>query len=307
MRHLTVPLTLGTALVLALSACSNQAEPVAATDTPVAVATTTMLGSVLGDITSCAGSTSMSVMKPGDDPHTFSLSSDQVAMMVRSKLVIANGLGLEEGISSALENVTRDGGKVFEVAPTVAPIGFGGSDGHGQGKDPHFWLDASRMAQAASNVGSELASATGDAKYEECGRQVADELKTLHEQVKQTLSAVPQERRVLVTDHDAFGYFAKAYGFSIVGVVVPGGSTDAEPSSADLAKITDAISSQGVTAIFSNTAANDALVQAVAGEVGQEVQIVPLYVGSLGPQGSGADTYAGMMITNATLIAEALK
>lgn len=308
MRRLTRHLALGSALALTLVACGTSPGDSPKPDAPVAVATTTMLGSVLGDITACAGGTSYSVMAPGDDPHTFSLSSDQVAAMVRAKLVVANGLGLEEGISSSLDNVTRDGGTVFEVAPTVDPIPFGGgSDHHDGGEDPHFWLDVSRMAKAASNIGAELARTTGDDEYAQCGTRVADELRQVHEQVKQTLGAIPEANRVLVTDHDAFGYFAQAYDFKVVGVVVPGGSTDAEPSSADLAAIAKTIRTQNVSAIFSNTAASDKLVQAVAAEVGHEVQIVPLYVGSVGPAGSGADTYATMMTTNASLIADALK
>ena len=162
------------------------------------------------------------------------------------------------------------------------------------------------MSRAAANIGAELARATGDETYAGCGKQVASELEDTHEQVKQILAVVPEERRVLVTDHDAFGYFAQAYGFRVVGVVVPGGSTDAEPSSQDLAAITDVIRTHNVAAIFSNTAASDKLVKAVAAEAGQDVRIIPLHVGSVGPKGSDADTYAKMMTANATLIAEAL-
>lgn len=317
MRRSTRLLALIPVLALTLSACSGDAERRPAADGAVAVATTTMLGSVLGDITECAGTTSFSVMSPGDDPHTFSLSSDQVAAMVRADLVVANGLGLEQGISSALANVTADGGTVFEVAPTVDPIAFGDHEGHDHdaaeheghdhgSEDPHFWLDVSRMSRAAANIGAELARATGDETYAGCGKQVASELEDTHEQVKQILAVVPEERRVLVTDHDAFGYFAQAYGFRVVGVVVPGGSTDAEPSSQDLAAITDVIRTHNVAAIFSNTAASDKLVKAVAAEAGQDVRIIPLHVGSVGPKGSDADTYAKMMTANATLIAEAL-
>lgn len=112
---------------------------------------------------------------------------------------------------------------------------------------------------------------------------------------------------MLVTDHDAYAYFAKAYGFEIAGVVIPGGSTDAEPSSADLAGVIDTVKKEKVPAIFSNTTVSPKLVDTVARESGQDVKVVPLYVDSVGPQGSGAETYAGMMTTNARLIADALK
>lgn len=291
-----------------------------ATHAPVAVATTTELGSVVSDITTCAGGTSATLMGPGNDPHTFSVSSGEVAELVRAKLVVANGLGLEEGLAQTLANVSADGGNVVEIAPTIDPIPFGGGHEAGEvhshaegdehahtGDDPHFWMDVKRMASAAGTIGERLAQATGDARYASCGREVSDKLTRVDADVRATLATIPAQRRVLVTDHDAYAYFAKAYGFEIAGVVIPGGSTDAEPSSADLAGVIDTVKKEKVPAIFSNTTVSPKLVDTVARESGQDVKVVPLYVDSVGPQGSGAETYAGMMTTNARLIADALK
>ena len=124
--------------------------------------------------------------------------------------------------------------------------------------------------------------------------------------MRDILAAVPTDRRVLVTDHDALGYFADAYDFEVAGVVIPGGSTLAEPSSAELADLVQTIDAEGVSAVFSNTANSTALVDAVATEAGTQVEVVELFIGSLGSPGSGADTYAGMVTTNAQLIADAL-
>lgn len=300
---------------LGLSAC---AAPPPADGRPrdvVAVATTTPLGSVLADITSCAGATSATLMGPGDDPHSFSVASDQMAAMVRAKLVVANGLGLEEGLASALENVTRDGGRVFEVAGAVDPLPFGEEGHEGEsaqehaghdhaGLDPHVWLDAGRMAEGAVAIGKELAEATGEARFADCGARVGGNLRAVDAEVRAVLAAVPAERRLLVTDHDAFGYFADAYGFQVAAVVVPGGSTDAEPSSADLADVVRVVRETRTPAVFANTAVNPTLVAAVSREAG--VPVVELYVASVGPPGSGADTYAGMVTTNASRIADAL-
>lgn len=179
--------------------------------------------------------------------------------------------------------------------------------GHSHGEfDPHFWLDASRMAEAAELIGAELAEVTGDETFATCGTQVHDELLDLDASITETLSAIPDDSRILVTDHEAFGYFAARYDFEIAGVVVPGGSTDAEPSSADLAALVGVIEDEGVSAIFSNTSASPRLVEAVAAEVGRDIAVVPLFVESTGPEGSGAETYTGMMTHNATAIAEAL-
>lgn len=300
-----------TAAVLATAACGGPSDDGVA---PVAVATTTQLGSVVGEIAACAGATSTTLMGPGDDPHTFAASSAEVAGMTRAGLVVVNGLGLEEGLGSAIEGARTDGATILEIATLVDPIEFGEApledgeshDDHAHGdEDPHFWLDVARMAAAAELIGEALVDSTGDESFRACGIEVRDSLLETDARVREILSVIPDERRVLVTDHASFGYFAESYGFEIAGVVVPGGSTDAEPSSEDLVALVDVIRDAGTPALFSNTAVSSSLVDAVAAEVG-EVTVVPLYVGSVGPDGSGAETYAGMMVTNATLIADAL-
>lgn len=289
----------------------------AGTSTPVAVSTTTPLGSVVEDVVTCNGGTASTLMAPGDDPHTFAPSSAQLAQLTQAELVVMNGLGLEEGLGSAIENARSDGARVLELAPLLDPLPFGDTTGQVEdedhdgdheddGNDPHVWLDASRMATAAELIGEELATVTGDDGYTECGTQVGAELRDVHEQVVEILAAVPDERRVLVTDHQSFGYFAQAYDFDLLGVVVAGGSTDAEPSSQELAELVEVVRDAGVPAVFSNTAVSSSLVEAVAAEAGGEVQVVELYVGSLGPEGSAATTYADLMLTDARLIADAL-
>jgi zinc/manganese transport system substrate-binding protein len=292
---------------LALTGCV--ATP-SETDRPVVVATTTMLGSVIGDIAECAGVTAETLMPVGADPHDFSVSSEQVALMSRSALIVANGLGLEGGLTEAISSAKTEGAQVIEVAPLVDPISFGearsGDSTESGSLDPHFWNDVSRMATVAMVVGATLAQATGDAAYADCGETVHDALMTVDQEVRDILADIPSERRVLVTDHDAFGYFAQAYDFEIAGVIVPGGSTLADASSSDLAALVDVIRAKRVSAIFSNTAASRVLADTVAAEAGTEVVVVALYVGSVGPQGSGAETYADMMLTNARLVADAL-
>ena len=134
------------------------------------VTTTTMLGSVVGDIVACASpdSTAITLMPVGADPHDFSPSSAQVADLVTSDLVVANGLMLEAGLEDALENAESDGATVLEVAPLLDPIPFGGKHGdehgdeHGDGsEDPHFWFDMNRMATSAEIIGAELAEDNG--------------------------------------------------------------------------------------------------------------------------------------------------
>jgi len=338
------------ATVLVLASCSpstqdeiadDSAETSPATaqaqDAPSVVVTTTVLGSVVGEILTCAlgDDSSMSVLMPiGADPHDFQASSAQVALMASADLVVANGLGLEEGVVDAIENVEADGVSVLEIAALVDPLPFGeehseeGShddhghedehsdeedhseeeshDDHGHGEfDPHFWFDMERMALAAELIGAELA-VNGDESFASCGESVAGEIRATDVLVADTLSSVQEANRVLVTDHDALGYLAERYDFDVVGVAIPGGSTLGDANSSDLADLVATIQNEGVRAIFGNTAGSPALLETLAAEVGGDVQVVELFVGSLGGPGSGAESYAEMMTTNATRIASAL-
>ena len=338
------------ATVLVLSSCSPStqdeiADASAATppitaqaqDAPSVVVTTTVLGSVVGEILTCAvgDESSMTVLMPlGADPHDFQASSAQVALMASADLVVANGLGLEEGVMDALDNVEADGVPVLEIAALVDPLPFGeeyeeehsgqeshddhghgeeeehsgqeSHDDHGHGEfDPHFWFDMERMAIAAELIGAEL-TVKGEESFASCGESVAEEIRAAEALVADTLSSVQEANRVLVTDHDALGYLAEGYDFDIVGVVIPGGSTLGDANSSDLADLVATIQNEGVRAIFGNTAGSPALLQTLAAEVGGDVRVVELFVGSLGGPGSGAESYQEMMTTNATRIASAL-
>lgn len=337
-----IAIALSAAAALTLSACSTEDSTEAGSSGSAAeggdislVVTTTPLGSVASQIATCAGGTSTTLMPTGADPHDFSASSAQVADMVRADLVIANGLGLESGLDGSLDQVEADGTEVFRLAEHIDPLPFGEMEPGHEGEtaeehaahaedepghegetaeehaahgdlDPHFWLDAARMADAAGQIGDKVAEQTGDARWSECGAEVSAELTDLDEELRETLSVIPEDRRALITDHDSFGYFNEAYGFRSVGVVVPGGSTEAQPSSQDLARLAGVIEEEGAPAIFSNTAVNPGLVDALAAEVGEEVTVVPLFVGSVGPEASGAADYQGMMRENARLIVDAL-
>ncbi|WMY76964.1 metal ABC transporter substrate-binding protein [Citricoccus sp. I39-566] len=306
-------------LVLAGCSAGGSGDAGGSTDAaarePVAVATTTQLGSVLEDITACAGAGSATIMGPGDDPHDFSPSSRQVAEMTRAELVVSNGLDLEAGMQTALDNAEADGARLFEVAPMVEPLPFAEHDGHSGagpdhahgGEDPHFWMDASRMAQAAELIGAELAEITGDEQYAECAAQTSAELEDVHTEIRDLLASIPEDRRTLVTDHAAYNYFADAYGLEIAGVVVPGGSTDAEPSSEQLAVLTEQIQAEGADALVTSAGGANSLIEALSAETDGEVPVVELYEGGLGPEGSGAQAYADAMLLNASTLAEALQ
>ncbi|MDO5634250.1 MAG: metal ABC transporter substrate-binding protein [Micrococcus sp.] len=293
-------------------------------DDVVAVATTTQLGSLLEQIATCADVSVATVMGPGDDPHDFAASSAQVAAMARSGLVFANGLGLEAGMSSALRNAEADGATVVELAEDLDPLPFGAhdahhadhdddhhgdasADGHDHGSlDPHVWMDVARMATAAELMGQHLAEARDEPRLSECGRTVAAEIRETDAQVREILDRIPDDARRLIVDHDAYGYFADAYGFQIVGIVAPGGSTDAAPSSQRLAELTQTLRDAQADALITSAASSVAEVQSLASEAA-DVPLISLYEGGLGDPDSGAATYSDAMIANAEALAEALR
>jgi zinc/manganese transport system substrate-binding protein len=295
-----MPTLLLTLLLPLLAACST------ASASPTVVATTSVLGGIAAPIVSCAGGTLDVLMPAGADPHDFAPSSRQLAEVEDADLVIANGLGLEAGLADALAAATADGAHILEIGPAVDPLPLPGSTDAAAHPDPHIWFDMSRMASAAELIGSTLADRTGNDAYRSCGSEQAAQIRAADTRVRATLESVPEAQRVLVTDHDAFGYLAKAYGYRVAGSVVSSATTMAEPSSADLAALADLLRTEGITTIFSNVAEPTSLSAAVAAEVGPGVQVVPLYVESLGAPGTGASTYIGMMEADATAIASGL-
>ena len=180
--------------------------------------------------------------------------------------------------------------------------------GHAHGLyDPHFWFDPIRV-QVAINEIADLLSALDPARSDDY-RANADaynaQLDELHAWTEEQVSTIPMERRLLVTSHDSLGYFAARYGFEVVGTVIPSFGTDVEPSAEDLAALTDEVREHGVPAVFGETTVSERLAAAVAAETG--AVLVQLYSGSLGIEGSGGETYIGMVRSNVERITAALR
>lgn len=272
------------------------------------VVTTTILGDL---VTAIAGDdASVEVLLPrGADPHDFSPSSRQMALIAGADLVVFNGLGLEEGLEETIESVTAPEATLLAIAEIVDPIAFVGHQGEGDDHgdlDPHVWHDPVRMAVAAEAVGAALEAIDPDGGYADRATAYAAILLDTHEEILDILAPVPADRRLLVTNHASLGYFADRYGFRIVGVVIPGGSTLAEPSSAELAALVAAIRAERVPAIFAETTQANDLAEAIAVEAGTEVTVVEVFVESLGEPGTSADSLPGLLRENARRIAAAL-
>ena len=176
------------------------------------------------------------------------------------------------------------------------------------GEDPHFFTDPARMALAADGIADFLiANVEGidtDALRSNADAYIA-ELNELDTEVEGVLAELSDEQRVLVTNHEVFGYFADRFDFEVVGSVIPGGSTADGASAQALAELADVIEDEGVPAIFADTSSSDELAQTLADEVG-EIEVVELFSESLGDADSEGATYLDMVRANANRIAAAL-
>lgn len=255
-----------------------------------------------------------SLLPIGSDPHTYVATPQDVAAVAEAHVVFANGAGLEKGFLDEL--VKNAGGN----APVVY-LSYGVELRHleeeqvdthqleeeHKGVDPHTWTTPANAIVFARNIEEALSALdpAGAETYKANAASYEAQLGELDAWVKEQVETIPEENRKLVTDHAAFGYYADRYGLEQIGAVIPGFSTAAEPSAKELAALEDAIREYGVKAIFVGTSVNPSLSQRVAEDTG--VKLVTLYTGSLGPEGSGVETYIDYIRYNTTAIVEALR
>ncbi len=210
-------------------------------------------------------------------------------------------------IVKEVEDGWMEAGEAIEAIEALTSEGEEEHEGHGHGiEDPHFWFDPLRVKLAVNDIAARLSTldpGRGDA-YRANASAYNARLDELHAWTEQQVSAVPEDRRLLITSHDSLGYFANLYGFEVIGVVLSI-STEVEPSPEDLADLVEEAKEYGVPAVFGETTVSERLANAVATESG--AKLVRLYSGSLGPEGGGAGSYVDMMRTNVERIVEALR
>jgi len=309
-RRLLAPL-LGIALLVA--ACGGDTG--SSEDRPLVVATTSTWGDVVSQIV--GDDADVEVLIPrGADSHDYEPTSREVALLQEADLVVANGLGLEEGLVDVLDSAAADGANILEVAPMLDPLPFADhddadeehedeADEHGE-LDPHVWLDLTRVDVAVGHIAERLSTVDDSVDWPARAEEYAAELLEADEEATTILQVVADPDRRMVTNHEALGYFADRFDFEIIGVVFPGGSTLADPSSSELAALVEEMQHEGVDTIFAETTSPTRLAEAVAAEAGEEVIVVELYTESLGEPGSGAETLIDLVLSNARLVADAL-
>lgn len=318
------------ALALVVAACGDggpagdgvdPARVSAPQDRPTIITTTSIWADVVANL-ACDGSAMVEPLVPvGADPHVFEPSLADRRRLDDADLVVANGLRLEEGLDDTLDASVEAGTPVVRIAEHVGTIDYGagerrgdggGADaddehGHDTGEDPHVWLDPVRVAGVLAPLANRLVADAGldRSTVDGCLDAYRAELLALDSEIEQLVAPIPDPQRTLVTNHDSLGYFADRYGFEIIGTIIPAPSGLAEANPAQLEALADLIAATGTPAVFAETQHSLDVAEALAARVG-DVQVVTLFTGTLGPDGSGADTYVGLLRTNAELITNAL-
>ena len=300
--HNRPPLLITILLSLFLSACGN--VPATSDAGLKVVASTT----ILGDVVSQVGGDliDLKILYPiGADPHTFDPRPQDIAAISEAQVVFICGLGLEESIENALASNTTIPAVQVSNGIDVRALDIA-TDEHGS-FDPHTWTDPNNVIIWTQNIATAL-SQTDPANattYQSNADAYIASLLDLDAWIRPEVAKIPPERRKLVTDHRAFGYFADEYGFEQIGALVGSFSTNASPSAQEIAALEDMIRAQDVPAIFVGKTANSTLAEQVSQDTG--TKIVPIYTGSLTAPGGEADSYLAFMHYNVKAIVEALK
>ena len=317
------------AAVLLAAACGDTGSDAGGSagtgDGATIAVTTTVLGDVVANLVGDEATVDV-VMPANADPHEFQPSARQAVALRDADVLVVNGAGFEAGLDDTVDAAEDDGVVVFTAIDHVDTLATGeqgdvhaeeegetddhaeeDADDHGD-VDPHFFTDPSRMAEAAEALVDVLAAEVSDldtTAFRDRAAAYVDELRALDGEVETILAPVPEDRRTLVTNHDVFAYFADRYGFEVVGAVIPSATTEAAPSAGELDDLAATIAAHDVPAIFADTSSPAELADTLAGDVG-DIAVVELFSESLGDAGTEAGTYAGMVRTNATRIADAL-
>lgn len=299
-RLLTAPAVLGLA-ALPLAACASPAD-----DRPLIVVSTNILGDVVDEIVGDQAQV-VTLMKPNADPHSFEISAQEAATLREADLIVSNGLGLEEGLQQHLDAAAASAVPLFTAGDAIDVLDYSAGDAAGM-PDSHFWTDPARMTDVIDALEPALAEIDGidPSRLSTSAEDYRGELESLDGEMSAAFESIPDSRRALVTNHHVFGYLAQRFDFTIVGAVIPGGTTLAAPSASDLADLVDAVEQTGVSAIFAESSSPDRLVQALAAEADVHVEVIELFTESLTEEDGGAPDYLTMMRANTERITSGL-
>jgi manganese/zinc/iron transport system substrate-binding protein len=298
-------------MLLGMASCNPAGSAGSSDDRrPAVVSTVGMLDDIVRNV---AGDriASRALMGPGTDPHLYRPTAQDVRVLEGSDLLLYVGLELEGRMAEILPKMERGGRRVLAAGKAVpqdqlmSPADLDGR------YDPHIWMDPTLWRFPVEAVVRELKALDGDGSdaYRAAADAYFEKLDELDRYAQERMAEIPRERRVLITAHDAFGYFGRRYDVEVIGI--QGISTAAEASAADIRRLADLIADRRLPAIFIEASVPPSTIQALREAVrsrGWNVKIGgELYSDSLGAAGSPTGTYEGMFRHNVDTIAEALR
>jgi ABC-type Zn uptake system ZnuABC Zn-binding protein ZnuA len=244
----------------------------------------------------------ISICGVGIDPHTYKSKPEDVKEISKSQIVFINGFTLEHWIEEIIHNSGGDK-KVVTVTDGVTPLTD--ETGHGD-PDPHAWFNVENVKIYADNIAKGLSDI--DPANKDYYKKNADEYKVkldeLDKWIKTEIEKIPQDKRVLITSHDAFRYFGKAYGLDVRGL--QGISTEAKIRTEDVAKLIDLIKARNLKSVFIETSVNPKVLEQISSETGAKVGGT-LFSDSIGNDGTPEGEYIGAVKHNVNAIVNALK
>jgi ABC-type Zn uptake system ZnuABC Zn-binding protein ZnuA len=259
-----------------------------------------------------------SLIPAGADPHTYEPIPADLVRLSETQVIILNGAGFEAWMEPLLQNAPGDR-LVIEASSGLTPRNSDSDvDSHATSDandsdpahsiDPHFWLDPLLAVRYVENIRDGLTTADpgGTAEYAQNAQTYIASLLELDAWIAGQVAAIPPERRLMVTNHESFGYYADRYGLTVVGTILPGTSSGAMPSAQLIVQLIDTISTLGTPAIFLETGSSPEMARQIAEQTGVQI-ILGLHTHSLSDQDGPASTYVDLMRHNTSLIVGALR
>ena len=263
--------------------------------------------SILADIVTQIGGPRLAVtslIPRGTDPHIFQPSPQDARMLQSARLIFINGFGLEGSVERLIASTGQTGKRVV-LGSKIKPLRLI-ENGKDQGLDPHIWHDVGNVKLSVATIRDALIEVdpAGRADYTARSEAYLASLDRLDADIRQALASLPPERRVIVTNHDAFGYFARAYAITLIAP--QGVSTETEPSARDIARVIKQIHDKKIPAVFLENISDPRLMNRISQETGAKIGD-KLFTDSLSVENGPAPTYIDMMRANLASILKALR
>ncbi len=250
------------------------------------------------------------IFSSNTDPHEYQPTPADIEKLQSADLIIFNGVDLEHAIEDTIEESSAqklNASESLEILESHEEQSETEEDHGHEAGDPHIWFDVSNVIKIVTSIKNKISEMDSDNLeiYRTNTGEYLNELEALDTYIKIQIQRIPEENRKLVTNHDAFGYYVKAYDLEYVGSVIPSLSTEDQPTPAETAELIQKIKEQNVKAIFIENTASTKLASQIANETGTKV-ISTLFGDTLGREGSKGDTYIEMMMFNTLEIVKAL-